>query len=87
MAVSVAQPTPSVLTGSAAVPEARPWYEWCQKAENAVLDACKRRGKDVCNYVAHCFGFANTFASDSAVARDTTLQHVFYDGGQWWRSP
>eukprot|EP00959_Pyramimonas_sp_CCMP1952_P358055 7497311-Pyramimonas_sp.AAC.1 len=49
--------------------------------------SAKRCGKDACNYVARCFEFASAFASDSAVARDTTLQHVFYDGDQWWRSP
>ena len=69
------------------VPEARPWYEWCRNAEDGVLDLCKRCGKEVCDYVNYCFDFEQTFASDSVIACNTKLEHVFFDGGQWHRNP
>ena len=37
---SVAQYSSDVCRDTVIVPEARPWYEWCQGAENAVLDRC-----------------------------------------------
>ena len=52
-----------------------------------MLDLCKRCGKEVCDYVNYCFDFEKTFASDSVIACNTKLEHVFFDGDQWHCSP
>ena len=85
--MGVAQSNPAINKGSMTVPGARPWHEWSRSAEHCVLDLCKRCGKEVCDYIRHCFHFAQTFTSDSAVAFNTKLEHVFFDGEQWHGSP
>ena len=85
--VPAAQSSTVASKGAVAVPEARPWHEWCSDAENGVLDLCKRCGPKVCNYIQRCFRFAATFASDKTVAYDTRLEHVFFDGDGWRCSP
>ena len=69
------------------VPESRPWYEWSTHAEPLVLDMCERCGPEVCNVVKDCFAFAPSFDSDTAVAAQTKLLHVFYNGSKWHKSP
>ncbi len=49
-----------------------------------MLDLCKRCGTDVCAYVRPCFDLADTFA---LVGGNTTLEHVFYNGGKWHGTP
>ena len=76
----VAQSSTVPSKGHVAVPEARPWYEWCRDAEDGVLDLCKRCGSSVSQYIQHCFDFARSFSSDDAVAYGTKLEDVFSDG-------
>ena len=45
--MGVAQSSTVPGKGHVAVPEARPWHEWCRSAEDGVLDLCKRCGRDV----------------------------------------
>ena len=83
-----AQPTSDVDSGTLTVPEARPWYEWCQNAEEGVLDHCKRCGSAVCDYVKHCLHtITKSYTSDPAVAYETVLEHVFFDGNRWCTNP
>ena len=83
----LAQLSSDIDTRSLTVPEARPWHEWCINAEDGVLDRCKRCGDAVCDYVKHCFEFAETFTSDKRVAYETVLEHVFFEGSEWQISP
>ena len=69
------------------VPETRPWYEWCKKADGQTLHLCKRYGKEVCDYIKYCFDINQKLTPHPRLACKTKLEHVFFDGGQWHCSP
>ena len=41
----------------------------------------------MCQFARECLQLAETLESDSTVAYDTELRHVFFDGTQWHSNP